>query len=75
MKKTILVLMILVMLFAGATSVFAENEDGWTEPGLFLDTNLGVAYNYLGLALSANVYYRFPLIKKPGMLWKTTHID
>jgi len=74
-KKTILVLMVLVMIFAGSSSVFAQNEDGWTEPGLFLDTNLGVAYNYLGLALSANVYYRFPLIKKPGMLWKTTRID
>lgn len=59
---------------AGGSASESEQAE-WVEPGLFLDTNIAAAYNYLGLRWTNNLFYRFPLIKNPGMLWKSTKIE
>jgi hypothetical protein len=43
--------------------------------GLFLDQNLQAGYNPVGAALGTKLFYRMPLIKKPGKLWESTKVD
>ena len=52
-----------------------EEKTAWVEPGCFVDTRLGVSINYLGLSLRSDLYYRFPLVKNPGMLWRSTKME
>ncbi len=68
MRKRLLVFALAV----GALSM------GFAEPvlrGFYLDQNLQAAYNPLGVQLGTKLYYRMPLIDKPGILWESTKID
>ncbi len=70
---TIIIAILLIACSAG--TLFAEEETGWVKPGLFLDTNVAAGFNYLGLRLTNDIFYRVPLVKNPGMLWRSTKID
>lgn len=45
------------------------------EKGLYFTQKIGVRYNPVGLLLDSRLYYRFPLVKKEGILWESTKID
>ncbi len=70
-------LLCLVFLAGGLFTAAADDgaERQWVEPGLFLDTSLSAAINYLGLKLTNNLTYRVPLIKDNGLLWKSTKFE
>ncbi|HUW40890.1 MAG TPA: hypothetical protein VMV90_07740 [Rectinemataceae bacterium] len=51
---------------------------GFAEPvlrGFYLDQNVQAAYNPLGVQLGTKLYYRMPLVRKPGILWESTKVD
>ncbi len=71
----------LVLAMVISSALFAEDENkketegSAVKSGLYLNTSLGASVNPLGLALKADIYYRLPLVKKPGKLWRSTKID
>jgi hypothetical protein len=68
MKKSILVLALAVGVLS---MVFAES----VVRGFYLDQNVQAAYNPLGVQLGTKLFYRMPLIDRPGILWDSTKID
>ncbi len=78
MKTRILFVVTAVCVAAFSSLLFADDDEKKGEgvrEGLYLDTSLGASINPLGLALKADVFYRIPLIKRPGVLWRSTKID
>lgn len=78
MKKLTVLLLFMFCISMSASVVFADGDSGTgseVKEGLYLNTNLGASINQLGLALKADLFYRFPLINKPGKLWKDTKIE
>lgn len=46
-----------------------------TEKGLYFSQSLGASYNPLGVILTSSLRFRFPLVKKSGILWESTKIE
>ena len=46
-----------------------------TEKGLYFAQSIGAGVNPLGVILNSGLKYRFPLVKKEGMLWESTKIE
>ena len=46
-----------------------------TEKGLYFTQSLGASYNPLGVILTSSLRFRFPLVKKSGILWESTKIE
>ncbi len=78
MKKVTITLTLLLSIVCALPALWADgdaNDKGEVKEGLYLNTNLGASVNKLGLAMKADLFYRIPLIDKPGVLWKTTKLD
>lgn len=52
-----------------------DQSSGIQKSGWNLDSVFGARYNYDGMYLKANIYYKFPLIKDPGILWESTEVN
>jgi hypothetical protein len=52
-----------------------EQHSATVKSGWYIDSSFSLKYNYDGLALKAKIYYKFPLMKKAGMLWNSTGIN
>lgn len=78
MKRRILSLIVTALLFSLSMLYAQEGEEeqkNSDSQGMYLNTNLGASVNSLGLAWKADVFYRIPLVDKPGVLWETTKLD
>ncbi|WP_455381530.1 hypothetical protein [Salinispira pacifica] len=62
---------VLVFALLGVSAATAEK----TVEGVFLDQNIQASYNPLGVQLVTRLFYRIPLIDKPGILWESTRIE
>jgi hypothetical protein len=46
-----------------------------TGNGLFFSQSIGVGYNPGGIGLDSRLFYRLPVVRKPGLLWESTNIE
>ncbi len=65
--------MIVSLLFVLLTISVASAQQA-TE-GLVLDQNIQASYNPLGVQLVTKLFYRIPLVRRPGILWESTKIE